>query len=200
MESILEFVFRDEDFEALLTTGGNPHNVGRPRALPETVPGIGSRLPPEGSADAALVGRALLRATARRMELSRAAALVCSHALRGTGPVCHPEVEITLRRIAAELSEYTNKLAIVADRGAAISIPEEVTRISSIGCFAVRVPRDTLHDILFRLELMLISIADCCTTLRTPDKEASGDVAGVLEQLVVDIIEGQLVRFRALAG
>jgi len=159
-----------------------------------------------------LVARPLLDNIARRLDVSRASAVVCCLALRVKNTGHDRNIALVLQGlIAEELGWQIEKLDhITCGQPPSISRARQGRRQGAYGgkhseVLAVHVSRGTLSDIRYRLNLAMAGTAVCHSALVAQSGNAKKgksdiDVAASLDHVVIALLQRQIDRVRAIAN
>jgi len=163
-------------------------------------------------ATSVLVARPLLDNIARRLDVSRASAMVCCLALSVQNAGHDPNIALVLQGLVAEelwwqiekLDQITHGQPPTISRG-----PQGRRREASGGkdseVLAVHVSRGTLSDIRYRLSLATAGTAVCHSALVAKNSKAEKgkrdiDVAATLNHVVIALLERQIDRINAITN
>jgi hypothetical protein len=149
----------------------------------------------------------LLVNIAKRLDVCRASTVVCRLALSAQKAECDKDIAAVLQwSITEELERQIERIGQIArgQSGAAHGSRDRRRRDAIRGRrrdeLAIRVPRNTLTDICFRLGLVRGSLAVCKTALLKQSVDADIEVASTLKHIVIDIIQRQVERISAITS
>jgi hypothetical protein len=163
----------------------------------------GKSLKPE--TDTVFVARCLLDNIARRLNIGLSSAVVCRLALSEQNADCDRDVATVLWFITDELQRQIERIDRITATGlrhnrTKQSRRTEVALGKRANAPAIRVARNVLNDIRYRLNLVIGSTRVCGVALASQSAERDIDVAAMLKDVVISITLIQLQRIRAIAN
>lgn len=155
-----------------------------------------------------LVSRALLDNIARRLDVGRASAALCSFALSVRNVEQDRNIAIVLRGVITEELERQiarlDRLTHVQPRGvrSARGYRRDEDGSKAAEILAVQVSRNTLSDIRYHLNLATGMTTACHTALLAQDERTKSniDVAATLDHVVTALLERQMERIHAITN
>jgi hypothetical protein len=160
----------------------------------------------ESDPDTVFIACSLLENIAKRLDVCRASTVVCRLALSAQKGECDKDIATVLQwSITEELERQIERIGQIARRqSSAAHGSRDRRRDATQGRrhdeLAIRVPRNTLTDICYRLGLVRGSLTVCKTALLKQSIDADIEVASTLKHIVIDIIQRQVERISAITN